>query len=155
MARARRVQHREAVAVRIGRPRPTRVPTVGRARDEIEQAVTTAAEEHAGPWQLERRRDVHGVDGLMVRAGERIGAAAQQIRDDVERFAEPLEPDARARQRHTDRVVFRFVPSRAEPDVDTAATDAIECRKRFGRDRRRAERLAQHQCAEPDAFDDT
>ena len=58
---------------------------------------------------------------------------------------------ARARHLHADRFVLGFVPTRAEPDVESAAAHPVERRERLGEHRRRPQRLAEHERAEPHA----
>ena len=53
------------------------------------------------------------------------------------------------RHRHADRLVLGLVPARAEADVEPAAADAVERGERLREHRRRPQRLAEHERAEP------
>ena len=91
------------------------------------------------------------VERAVVRAvvGERT--TAEQTLHDLERVDEPVEPLARARHLHAERLVLGLVPARAEPDVEPAAAHAVERRQRLGQHRRRPQRLEQHERPEPHA----
>ena len=54
---------------------------------------------------------------------------------------------------HADRLVLRLVPAGAEPDVEAAAAHPIERGERLGEHRRRPQRLAEHERAEPHVGD--
>ena len=75
-----RVEHRESLAIRVRRPRPARVPTIGVLRDEPEQSIALAADEHTRARLLERRGQVHRVVGAVEAAFVRERPAAETAR---------------------------------------------------------------------------
>ena len=132
-------------AVGVGRPHPARVPAVGVLRREPQQPVALAADEHAGRgcctaggWFVAPR--------AVVRTVVRERTAAEQTLHDLERVDEPVEPHAGPRHLHAERLVLRFVPARAQPDVEPAAAHAVDRRQRLGEHGRAAAPRARRAC---------
>ncbi len=94
--------------------------------DEPEQPVTRTADEHARPRLLDRRGQVDRVERAVMLPVEREGPAGEHPFDDLDGFGQPLDPFARRRQFHSERLVLGRVPAGAEPDVEAAVADTVE-----------------------------
>src|SRR5581483_5408468 len=103
-------------------PRGVRaVPPVGVPRREAEQAIARSAEDDRQAVRLrpERRLAHGGVASFEARA-----LVAAEPPNDLEAFAELLEPDARRRKRKPVRAVFLLHPPRAEREHEPPAGNA-------------------------------
>src|SRR6185437_12208830 len=136
-----------AALLQLGR-RAERVPGIGILRHDPQHVATVRAEGEGRAGTLHRSGPKRRLAQVIVASGVAGKILPQQQVDQLDRLAEAPDQLGRLRKVDPERPMLRYVPPRADAELQAATADVIDRRRLFREQRGMAEGVAADQHAD-------